>query len=363
MRSRRLFGYLFRSLLGSWVAVAGVLGIVLIVQQLSVLLERIVSRQIAPEVMWQALGWTTLSNLPTILPISLLLAVVLTLGRLSSDSELTAMRACGMSPAGLLVPVGLLALPLAGVQAAVALHFGPQALCSALVARSQVERTLALGPIRAGVFQTFSGDSTYFVQSIDADGSLRNVFIERGGRGGAVEILLAQRGRLDPYPEQNLIQLRLFDGRRYEGRPGTTEFRILEFEEYQASIPLPVAAGRCTRVESRPTRELAASADPAQRAEFNWRLGLPITIALLALLSVPLSAIRPRQGRFVRMPAALAIFFVYISLAIGLTSWSARNPALGPALYWTLHATVLVTGLAWLGKQQGWWRQAPKAVN
>lgn len=357
MRSRRLFGYLFRSLLASWVTVAGVLLLVLAVQQVSVLLERVVSRQIAPDVLWQALGWATLANLPTILPISLLLAVVLALGRLASDSELTAMRACGLSPLELLVPIAMIALPLAALQGAVALRYGPEAMCNGLKARSQVERTLALGPIRAGMFQSFSGDSTYFVRAVDADGTLRNVFIERGGRDGGVEILLALRGRLEPYPEQNLIRLRLFDGRRYAGKPGTATFRILEFEEYQATIPLPVTTGRCTRVESRPTAELAGSDDPAGRAELHWRLGMPVTILLLALLSVPLSAIRPRQGRFVRMPAALGIFFVYISTAIGLTSWSARNPEFGAVLFWALHAVVLVVGLAWLGAQQGWWRK------
>jgi lipopolysaccharide export system permease protein len=357
MRSRRLLGYLFRSLLASWATVAGVLLLVLAVQQVSKLLERVVSRQLAPDVLWQALGWATLANLPTILPISLLLAVVLAFGRLASDSELTAMRACGLSPLGLLLPVSLIALPLAGVQAAVALHYGPDAMCSGLKARSQVERTLALGPVQPGVFQSFSGDSTYFIRAVDADGTLRNVFIERAGRDGEVEILLALRGRLEPYPEQNLIRLRLFDGRRYAGRPGTAAFRILEFEEYQASIPLPVTAGRCTRVESRPTAELVAAGDPEGRAELNWRLGMPVTILLLALLSVPLSAIRPRQGRFVRMPAALGIFFVYISTAIGLTSWSVRNPQSGPVLFWTLHGVVLVAGLAWLARQQGWLKE------
>jgi lipopolysaccharide export system permease protein len=361
----RISRYLLGSVLKSWFIVAAVLLLVLVVQQIASLLERIVDRQIAPEIMWQALGWATLANLPTILPVSLLLGVILALGRLASDSELTAMRACGLSPAQLLVPVFALTLPLAAVQGAIALQFGPDALCSVLKARSQVARTLALGPVKPGVFQAFGGGSVYFVERVLPDGELENVFIERGAEPDepSVEIILARRGRIEPLLESDLLRLRLFDGRRYAGVPGTSSFRVLEFETYEARIPLPAAAGNCARTDSRRSAELLQSNDPAARAEMNWRLSLPVIVIALGLIAVPLSAVKPRQGRFVRVPAALGVFLVYLFSAIGLTAWSARNPGLGPIVFWGLHAAVLLVAVLWLGAQQGLWGRGLRSPN
>jgi lipopolysaccharide export system permease protein len=349
---RILYRYLLRSLVLSWAGVAGVLLTVLVVSQLPTVLNRALSKEIAPEVVWQVTAWITLANMPAVLPISLLLAVVLTLGRLGSDSELTAMRAGGVSILGLLVPVALLAVPLAIVQGAITLHFAPDALCNVVKARSQAARTLALGPVRAGVFQPFGSGSSYFVGKVDADGTLHDLFISRGDTG-PVEVILASRGSVAAFPDQDRLRLQLFDGRRYEGTPGTANFRILSFEGYEAWIPLPTIVGRCERPDSRPTSELWGSSVPAERAELNWRLGMAATLLVLALLSVPLSIIRPRQGRLARVPAALGLFFVYFFGSIGLTTFSARNAALGPPLFWLLHAVVLAAALAWIARRQG----------
>ena len=348
-----LYRYLLRSLLASWAGVAGVLLTVLVVSQLPNVLNRALAKEIAPEVIWQVLGWITLANLPAVLPISLLLAVVLTLGRMGSDSELTAMRAGGVSMLGLLVPVTLLAAPLAIVQAGITLQFAPQALCNTLKARSQAARTLALGPVRPGVFQAFGSGSSYFVGGVDADGTLREVFISRGEQSGPVEVILAARGRVEAFPEQDRLRLQLFDGRRYEGTPGTGRFRILTFEGYEAWVPIPTVVGRCERPDSRTTADLWKSAVPAERAELNWRIGMALTLLVLAIFSVPLAIIRPRQGRLARVPAALGVFFLYFFGAIGLTTFSTRNPALGVPLYWSLHAAVLLAGLLWLAARQG----------
>jgi len=49
-------------------------------------------------------------------------------------------------------------------------------------------------------------------------------------------------------------------------------------------------------------------------AEFQWRLSTPLSALLLALLAIPLSRSKPRQGRYARMLAALVIYAVYFNL-------------------------------------------------
>ncbi len=355
MRPRILQAYLLRGLAASFAGVASLLLIVLVIGQVPTVLNRAVTREIAPELIGKVVALVTIANSPAVLPISLLLAIVLTLGRLGSDNELTAMRAGGVSVLAVLVPVLLLALPLALVQGAVSLRVAPQSYCAALKMRSQAARNIALGTIRPGVFQGFGAGSTYFVGSVDPDGTLHDVFVKRG-EGAAIELILAARGRLVPYAAEDRLQLRLSDGRRYEGIPGSGRFRILTFAEYEAWFALPSEVGKCERPDSQTTASLFASREPAMRAELNWRLALPVSVLVLALLAVPMSRTRPRQGRYARVPLALGVFFLYFFSMIGLTSLSTRNPALGAPLLWTLQVVMLAAALAGIARQQGWWR-------
>ena len=122
--------------------------------------------------------------------------------------------------------------------------------------------------------------------------------------------------------------------------------RLLTFAEYVASVPLPKNVTTCPRSDARPTLDLARSDTAEDRAELNWRLGLPLMPLVLGLIALPLSITRPREGRYARVPAAIAIFFVYIFGSIGLTGFSARDPALGPMAYWSLHGAVALAALA-----------------
>ena len=62
------------------------------------------------------------------------------------------------------------------------------------------------------------------------------------------------------------------------------------------------------------TAELARSDRPADVAELQWRLSVPFMCAVLALAAVPLARLRPRQGRYARIGAALLLVFVYLNL-------------------------------------------------
>ena len=225
---RLLYTYLLRHLSMTWLAVVGVLLTVLTLGQVPQVLVRAAANEISADMIGRVIWWMTLANAPVILPFGTLLAVVLTMGRFGNDSELTAMRAVGMSPAKLLVPVVLLAAPITAMQGAIALHYAPTALCSAIKIRAQAVRTLALAPVRAGKFQPFGRDGTLLVDDVTEDGELRNIFATVGEKGVA-QVMTAARGRIEADLANDRLQLRLFDGRRYEGIPGQGKFRIISF--------------------------------------------------------------------------------------------------------------------------------------
>jgi lipopolysaccharide export system permease protein len=248
----------------------------------------------------------------------------------------------------MLLVVVTLALPVVALQGAISLRFAPQAFCSAVQARNQAARNLALAPVHAGQFLQVGGNRTLFVQEVGADGELRKVFAVTQTEDG-VDMLTAETGRVSPDLGTDRLRLQLFDGRRYSGIPGQRNYQMIEFAELNLWLPLPVGPTACLRPDTRTVAELWGSAKAADRAELNSRFGFVVMTAILALAGLVLSRNRPRTGLFIRLPAALGIFVLYLFADIGLSGWAAKHGAHGSLAYWSLHAfaaAVVVIGFA-----------------
>ena len=195
-------------------------------------------------------------NLSLVIPVGLLIGIVLALGRLYHDSELTAAQACGAGSRPVFVPVVGFTLVLAMLVAAVSLYLSPAAAGRMLGLRSEALRAGQFAPITAGHFRMFGGGSTVvYAQGADADGTLHRVFVERD-RGGHLEIALAQRAT-HAYSEGGDLQvITLYDGERFEGIPGERRFRIVRFAENTIPVRLPVLSGGAVALEGAPTRSL-----------------------------------------------------------------------------------------------------------
>ena len=92
-------------------------------------------------------------------------------------------------------------------------------------------------------------------------------------------------------------------------------------------------------------------------AEMQWRLGVPISTVLLALLAVPLARSRPREGRYGRIAIGLLVFIVYFNMLSAAKAWTEEG-TLSPLLgLWWVHGSVLLLTLALLAAQNGWHRR------
>jgi lipopolysaccharide export system permease protein len=143
----------------------------------------------------------------------------------------------------------------------------------------------------------------------------------------------------------------LYNGRRYEGEPGSGRYQLLSFEEQ--NVPLTAASGneRGAGLDGAPTAELIGAATLAQRAELQWRLGLPVMALVLALLAIPLGRLRPRQGRYSRVWQAVLAFALYANLALIARSWLTRGVTNAHFGIWWVHLLFIGAGvlLVWGG--------------
>ena len=342
---RILDRYILREVLVSWLSVSGVLLAILIPYQVARVLERAAESQYPRGVVFELIALGAVQNLSLILPVGLLLGIVLGLGRLYHDSEMSAAQACGAGARPVVVPVLGFAALLTLLLAMLALQISPAASARMLEQQREALRAGQFAPIAPGKFSTFGGGSTVvYAQSADKDGTLLKVFVQRS-RGKQLEIALAQRATHSYLEGGDLQVITLYDGERYEGIAGERKFRIVRFAENSIPVRLPPINGGATAVRGLPTLALAASTDLEHRAELHWRIALPIMAVIMALIAVPLARLAPRQGRYARVGYAVLIFFVYINLMIAGKTWIEKGVMPEWLGLWWVHAAVVVLAL------------------
>ena len=262
---------------------------------------------------------------------------------------MSAALACGARPARFYGPVSLLAALVTGLLAWLSLDIAPQAMASVLGLRAVALRAGELAPVAPGRFRTFGGGSTVvYAQGAAPDGTLSNVFVERT-RGGRVEVAVAGRARHTVSPDGNSLTITLLDGERYEGEPGSAQYRIMRFAEHTIPVRMPPPVISVSDLDAAPTGQLIGAADRASQSELQWRIAMPVMCIVLAVIAVPLSRLRPRQGRYARLWLAVVLYLIYSNLVALGRSWIEHGtlPAwLG--LWWTHAAVIAAAALALL---------------
>jgi lipopolysaccharide export system permease protein len=342
---RTLDRYILREVALSWAAVTGVLLALLLTNQLAVVLERAAENQYPREVVFELIRLGALQNLSIIMPVGLLLGVVLALGRLYHDSEMTAVFACGVGPARLYGPITVLAVLVAAAVGWLTLFVSPQATAKVVTLRSEALRAGQFAPVAPGRFRTFGGgDAVVYAENVESDGTLINVFVERT-RDNRIEVALANRAKHQVTGDGMTHTITLYEGERFEGTPGSARFRIVRFAEHTIPVQVPPLMDAATNMETLPTRQLLSTRDPERSAQLHWRIALPIMCLVLTLLAVPLSRLRPRQGRYARVWLAVLIYFVYSNLASAGQIWVARGAVPELLGLWWVHAAVVLLTL------------------
>lgn len=337
--------YVLREVIQTWLAVTGVLVAILLSNQLSRVLGQAADNQYGRRIVFELIALGAIMNLSVIVPVGLLLAVVLTLGRLYHDSEMAALQACGFGPPRLLPPLfGFAAVIATGLAWLVFVQV-PQADSQAQQLRRSAIKEAQFGQLDAGRFRSFSGgDAVFYAERVDAEGVLHNVFVQRES-AGKFEVALAETATYSKAAENGAHLVTLFNGRRYEGVPGRDDFRVIEFREHGIPIMTPPDVGETEDPDTKPTRELLGSTSPSDIAQLQFRASTPLMALVLTLVAVPLSRLRPRQGRYARVGFAIVVYFVYSNLLSASKAWLEKGDLPAFIGVWWVHAAALLLGL------------------
>lgn len=316
--------------------------------------------EIAPDLLWEILLFQVPDLLAFLLPVALFLGILMSLSKLTADNELQVLFACGFTWKRLIAIILSLAAIVMLLSASITCYWGPEFAKEREKLLRQEGPLFLLQTVSPERFQSIDKDRlVFYVNDLNADRSqLGRLFIAEYPKGHANpkdqwSVLTAASGEISVDPETGLSYVTLQSGMRYNGTPGQKDYNIVSFKKYRHLVENPMANDGVLYHRTMPTQRLWQHPDPGNMAELQWRLSVPLSALLLALLAIPLSQVSPRQGRYGRMFLAVGLCIVYFNLLTMSKRWVAKGlltPVIG---LWWVHLLLLCLALYWIAKSSG----------
>jgi lipopolysaccharide export system permease protein len=308
--------------------------------------------RIAPQDILLLLAYIGLGHLPTLLALSLFIAVVATLSRMYRGSEMTIWFASGVPLRRFVRPVLQTSWPVLLVVAVLSLFVWPWQNERSAVLKDQFERRSDLSRIAPGQFQTSAdGRRTFFFEGGASEpASGRNVLIV-AAHGDVESVISARSGAIRNESEGRVLILN--KGQRNEQNASNGDKTVARFETYSAQAGDRALDGAGASLpRALPTATLLREPTPLNRAELVWRVGLILAAANMLLLGIGIAASNPRHASNWNLLFAVLAFFAYYNLINLSQAWVGTGRiSVGVALG-VGHGGILVLALVLL-----WWRE------
>lgn len=350
-----IFRYFIKEISSTLLACVALLSVVLVSNQLAHYLTKAAAGQIPLKTVLAVLLVQVPLLLPVLLPLGLYLGILLAYARLYTDQELVVLWACGFTKMRFVCFTLLYALLIATATG-----------CLSLSLQSHMERykhhvlqeAINASPL-AYVFPKqftplLNGKLVLYTSWLSRDHlKVHPVFAAYRSKPtaenpqGSWDVNVAESGHMsvDPKTHESFFMLR--KGYRYSGTPKTAEYHVMHYKTYGVRMQknaLPQEK-RSDTMRSIDLWQLRHGHRDMQ-AELQWRLSLPLSAFILAILAIPLSKVDQREGRYAKILPALLLYILYIDLLFISKAWliAGKIPP-GIGLWWVhaFMATIAVT--------------------
>ncbi len=332
-------------------AVVAVLLALILTRLLILLLGKAASGEVLAEAVIGLIAFGILTYLPVLLSIAAFVAVLLTLTRSFRDSEMTVWFTSGLSIAAWVRPVLRFSVPIAVVCAALSLAITPWSLAQSREYQRLLESRDEVSAVTPGVFrESRQADRVFFVDKLsERDDVVNNVFVQ-STQNNRLGVMVAQKGFIETAQNGDRFVV-LTNGRRYEGTPGTLDYRTVDFDRYAIRIEPKEAKKEAPPAKAMGTMELLADPSLHNIAELHWRVALPLSVVLMALFAVPLSFVNPRSGRSWNLVFAVLAYTLYNNLLSIFQAWTAGGKIPAWLGLWPVHLAVVAALVFLLSRQ------------
>lgn len=343
-----VFRHLFLEMLPPFLINLAFFSFIFLMKQILDITDMIVNHNVGMGAVGLLLIYTMPYFLQYIIPMSVMMAVLMALLRMSSDNEIIALKASGVSVYRLLPPVlffSLMGTLVAGFMTVYGVPHGSSRFKTLLFDVVTANLDVSL---KARTFNDTFDKVMIYVNKIDSrTGELFNVFIEDQRQPGVSHTVIAKRGRIAGDPENMLYQMRLYDGTINQMDVEKGDSHIVSFDTYGIRLDLKAAMGSAKKSGTRP-KEMTLSQLNAYIGEVKDRknkenyysallqlhkkFSLPAACLAMGLLAVPLGIQARNSNKAFGIGLGLFFFLLYyMLLSIGKAFGESGNypPAIG----------------------------------
>jgi lipopolysaccharide export system permease protein len=315
--------YLARETALTIAAVTGVLMLIMLSNKFASLLGDAAAGRLPRETVFTLLGLASIKFFIYVVPVAVFLAVMLSLGRLYRDSEMTTLMACGVGPVQVYRPLMVIAAVLAVGLGAMSLYASPWAERMTRIVNSAGIHSAEVGSFESGRFKVDdNGQGALYAEHVSQDGKQLNKVFMQGPSGDLMAVVIADTGHREDDPKDPSAGMMILDnGWRYEGLPGKADYRLVKYAEHGIAIAPPQPDNGLDSYDAYPTSDLLKIHDLAAVSAIQWRLSAPISVLLLTLLAVPLARTSPRQGRYGKLLIAILVYLIFYNVTILARVW------------------------------------------
>jgi lipopolysaccharide export system permease protein len=349
--------YLLAELSGPFLLGLGSFSLVVLLHRFSRVADLVIGRGVPLRLVGRLLLALFPPFLELTLPAAFLLAVLLGLGRLTTDSETAALATSGVGMRGVAGPV-LLA---GGIVFSAALLVGWHGIpwgyreTQRVLARIVAERTGA--GATEHVFREITPDTLIYPDRVSADGQrMDGVFLSFRPAGDEPLLVFAREGHFAPAGRDGVVSLGLSDGTIHNDQPGKQVYRLASFREMTFRFPLeiPDSLGEddprgmtLPELYGKIAEGGGAARKAGYRYHFHKRLSLAVSCLSFGLLAVPLGMGQRARGKSSAFAVTMALILAYYVFLVAAGMMENRAPAGMVALFWAPNALGLSLA-AWI---------------
>jgi lipopolysaccharide export system permease protein len=353
MKNRIINRYLITEIASVFGLGLAIFTLVLLMGRMVKLVEMVVSNGVPPLQVLKLIMLLLPSFMMLTIPMAFLLAVLLAFGRLSSDNEITVMKACGMSLTALVPPVLITAVLAAMLTLLISLYAVPWGNSGFKLHTLDMAKKYAATSVKERVFRDDLPGIVMYVDQYDEERRLmKRVMIEDVRDPSRPLTIFAKDGLIAVMPDNSKIRLLLRNG-SIHSQDSKGEYQLVSFAEYQLTTETGKSDGIVRVAADMPLSELLYNArQPNQDkhrsakmiTEYHSRLALPFAPLVFALLAIPLGIQNQRAGKSAGFTVSIFVLLSYYIL-LSVLRTLAENGRVEPFIaLWTPNLLFLMLG-------------------
>ena len=353
--------YILKNLLVFFISILFIVGLILFGNQFVLTVQESFEHGIPIQELMPIVGFNMIRDLPAIISLSFFLSIIISISQFYKSSEAVVMNSIGIGDKSFIRLIQPLVLLLFIFVFFLTIYAVPWAKEQKSFAEDETVNASEFSFITEGKFESFKNGEIVFYASESTiadtanEQNMEEIFIYVSKEEKPIVVLASQATK---YTDSNSksIYLRLKNGVRYEGLPGSDNVNILNFDRYDLEIvsgEVQESLSNFSEIEEKPSIQLLFEGGVLANAEMQWRLSQPISILILSIIGVLLGKTSPRSGKGVNLLIGLIIFMLYnngLMVAKNSIERELLNPLIG---LWSIHLFLILFIIIFYQLRQG----------